>query len=69
MNRTHLVEVSGQSDIEIADPHDAFLLAMAQVAQVDVLITGDRRAGLLQIGSHGRTRIMTPADFCAQALH
>ena len=69
LNRAHLVEVSGQPDIEIADAHDAFLLAMAQAAEADVLVTGDRRAGLLEIESYGRTRIMTPARFCNEILH
>ena len=68
LNRTQLVEVSRQTDIDIADPHDAFLLAMAETADADVLVTGDRRAGLLQIGSHGRTRIMAPANFCGEIL-
>ena len=50
------------------DPDDTFLLAMALAAEVDWLVTGDRRAGLLQRGSFGRTRIVTPAVFCAEAL-
>jgi predicted nucleic acid-binding protein len=31
-------------------------------------VTGDRRAGLLQHGRIGRTRIVTPTAFCAEAL-
>jgi putative PIN family toxin of toxin-antitoxin system len=54
--------------IEADDPNDAFLLAMAQASEADYLITGDHRAGLLQRGSLGRTRIVTPAVFCAEAL-
>jgi putative PIN family toxin of toxin-antitoxin system len=54
--------------IEVSDPDDAFLLAMALAGQADYLVTGDRRAGLLQRGSMGRTRIVTPAAFCAEAL-
>jgi hypothetical protein len=54
--------------IETDDPNDAFLLAMAQSAEVDYLVTGDHRAGLLQRGSLDRTRIVTPATFCAEAL-
>lgn len=56
------------SDIKAADPNDAFLLAMARAGEVDYLVTGDHRAGLLQRGSIGRTRIVTPAAFCAEAL-
>lgn len=53
---------------ETDDPDDAFLLAMAQAGEADYLVTGDRRAGLLQRGSLGRTRILTPAAFCSQVL-
>lgn len=54
--------------VELNDPHDAFLLAMAQAGEADYLVTGDRRAGLLQRGNTGRTRIVTPATFCCAAL-
>lgn len=54
--------------IEASDPNDAFLLAMALVGEADYLVTGDRRAGMLQRGSVGRTRIVTPSVFCAEAL-
>jgi putative PIN family toxin of toxin-antitoxin system len=54
--------------IEANDPNDVFLLAMALAAEADYLVTGDRRAGLLQRGSLGRTRIVIPAIFCAEAL-
>lgn len=54
--------------IEADDPNDAFLLAMAVASDAEYLVTGDRRAGLLQRGSIGRTRIVTPAAFCAKAL-
>lgn len=56
------------TDIEADDPFDAFLLAMAVAAAADYLVTGDHRAGLLQRGHIGRTRIVTPAAFCANAL-
>jgi uncharacterized protein len=54
--------------IKVNDPNDAFLLAMALAGEADYLVTGDYRAGLLQQGSIGRTRIVTPAIFCADAL-
>lgn len=54
--------------IEVSDPNDTFLLAIALAGEVDYLVTGDRRAGLLQRGSIGRARIITPAAFCAEAL-
>jgi predicted nucleic acid-binding protein len=37
-------------------------------SDADYLVTGDRRAGLLQLGAAGRTRIVTPAIFCAEVL-
>jgi len=53
---------------EVSDPNDAFLLAMALAGEADYLVTGDPRAGLLQSGSIGRTRIVTPAAFSGEAL-
>lgn len=54
--------------IEAIEPNDAFLLAMALEGEADYLVTGDRRAGLLQRGSIGRARIVMPAIFCSEAL-
>ncbi len=54
--------------IEVNDPNDAFLLAMALAGDADYLVTGDRRAGLLQHDNIGRTRIVTPAGFCGESL-
>lgn len=53
---------------EADDPNDAFLLAMADAGKADYLVTGDRRAGLLQRGHAGRTRILTPTAFCGEVL-
>lgn len=50
------------------DPNDTFLLAMALAGEADYLVTGDRRAGLLQRGGIGRTRIVTPTVFCSEVL-
>jgi len=55
-------------DIEVSDPNDTFLLTMALAGNADYLVTGDHRAGLLQRGSLRRTRIVTPAIFCTEAL-
>ena len=54
--------------VEALDPDGTFLLAMALGGAADYLVTGDRRAGLLQRGTVGRTRIVTPAAFCAEVL-
>lgn len=51
---------------DLSDPDDTFLLAMAVASEADYLVTGDNRAGLLQRGNMGRTRIVTPAFFCAE---
>lgn len=53
---------------EIHDPNDIFLLAMAQAMNVDYLVTGDQKSGLLQHASVGRTKIITPVTFCADVL-
>ena len=55
-------------NLEANDPDDTFLLAMALAGEADYLVTGDRRAGLLQRGSIGRARIVTPTTFCAEPL-
>ena len=54
--------------VEANDQNDVFLLATALTGGADHLVTGNHRAGLLQRGSIGRTRIVTPATFCAEAL-
>jgi putative PIN family toxin of toxin-antitoxin system len=54
--------------IEAEDPDDAFLLAIATAGDADYQVTGDYRSGLLQRGSIGRTRIVNPAEFCAEVL-
>jgi uncharacterized protein len=55
-------------EVEADDPNDSFLLAMALTGDADYLVTGDRRAGLLQRRHIERTRIVTPAAFCAKVL-
>ena len=55
-------------NLDLNDANDAYLIAMALAGEADYLVTGDRRAGLLQHSVVGRTRIDTPALFCTQAL-
>lgn len=55
-------------NIVIDDHNDGFLAAAALASGADYLVTGDRRAGLLRLGHIGRTRILTPSQFCATAL-
>jgi uncharacterized protein len=54
--------------IEINDPNDVYLFAMALAGEADYLITGDKRAGLLQRGHAGQARIVTPTQFCKENL-
>lgn len=56
------------ADVVVNDPNDVFLVAMAVAAGADFLVTGDRKAGLLSLQSVGRTRILSPAQFCAAVL-
>ena len=56
------------ADVKANDPNDAFLLAMALAGEADYLVAGDPQAGFLQCESIGRTRIVAPATFCAEAL-
>ena len=62
----HLPELPVGSQVD--DPNDVFLLAMALAADADFLVTGDRKAGQLKLQNARRTRILTPTQFCAEAL-
>jgi putative PIN family toxin of toxin-antitoxin system len=69
LNRALMVEKlpALPDDMDLGDPDDAFLLAIAIASDADYLVTGDHRAGLLQRGGLGRTRIVDPTTFCAEA--
>jgi len=47
-----------------SDPDDDFLLAMSEAGQADYLVTGDK-SGLLALGSHRSTRIISAREFAA----
>jgi len=49
---------------EANDPHDAWLLALADAARADYLVTGDKRSGLLARRRVGTARILTATAFC-----
>lgn len=66
MHRAVILTHLPTANIEVKDPNDAFLLAMAQLGEADYLVTGDHRAGLIQQKNSGRTRIVTPYTFCAE---
>ena len=44
------------------DPTDDFLLALSEAGKADYLVTGDK-SGLLALGRHKATRIMSASDF------
>jgi len=50
------------------DPTDSYLLDLIDAAQPDYAVTGDKRAGVLQLQSLGRTAILTAARFCQTVL-
>ncbi|MGA7886504.1 MAG: putative toxin-antitoxin system toxin component, PIN family [Acidobacteriaceae bacterium] len=47
------------------DPNDDYLLALAEAGRADYLVTGDK-SGLLALGSHGGTRIVSAREFAAE---
>jgi putative PIN family toxin of toxin-antitoxin system len=46
------------------DPTDDFLLALSEAGKADYLVTGDK-SGLLALGHHKATRIISASDFAA----
>lgn len=54
---------------QATDPTDNFLLDLIEAAQPDYAVTGDKRAGLLQLNTMGRTKILRVSVFCADVLH
>ncbi len=46
------------------DPHDTYLLNLAEAVQAHYLVTGDKRAGILRRRRIGKTRIQTAPAFC-----
>jgi predicted nucleic acid-binding protein len=43
------------------------MIALAAPGRADHLVAGDKRAGLPGLGRVGATRILTAAEFCAEA--
>jgi putative PIN family toxin of toxin-antitoxin system len=62
--RARMIERLPKVDVS-RDPSDNFLLGMAQAAKADFLVSGDK-AGLLEIGRHFNTRIVSVTDFVAE---
>ena len=70
LNHLHGAQVMEHfpSHHEAKDPHDTYLLNLADAVQAHYLVTGDKRAGILQHRRIGKTRILTAAAFCEKAL-
>jgi len=46
------------------DPHDSWLLALAEASRANFLVTGDSRAGILDRRSVAQAEVLTANDFC-----
>ena len=58
--------ISRLPKVEVSlDPGDNFLISMVQAAGADVLVSGDK-TGLLKLGRHRKTRIVSVAEFVAE---
>ena len=68
MQRAIVIENLLSSGYETADPADAWLLALADKAKADYLVTGDKRAGILSLHNLGKTRIVTAFCFCEMVI-
>ncbi len=51
-----------------ADPADSYLLDLIDAAQPDYAVTGDKRSGLLEWGTLGRTKILSATEFYEKVL-
>jgi putative PIN family toxin of toxin-antitoxin system len=65
LRRAHIVVVNERTH-HADDPHDAYLLDLAEVG--DYLVTGDKRSGLLARRRIGRAAILTATQFQADVL-
>ncbi|MBX9812894.1 MAG: hypothetical protein K2Y16_14975 [Burkholderiales bacterium] len=54
------IEITETAQVS-TDPADDFLFAMARAGEADYLVTGDK-AGVLTLGRHGKTRIVTTRE-------
>lgn len=61
--RALMVQQLPETDVA-SDPADNFLLAMAQQASAECLVTGDK-AGLLALEQHGVTRLLGVSEMVA----
>ena len=58
---TRRVTPTQRLDVVKADPDDNKIVECAAEAESDYLVTGDK--GILQVGSYGKTQMVTPSEF------
>ncbi len=49
---------------EAKDPDDSWMLALATASRAHFLVTGDKRAGILERRSVAQAEVITATDFC-----
>ena len=57
----HIENISQQAVSSIRDSKDLYLLSFAETIEADFIVTGDN--DLLILNMHGKTRIVSPAQF------
>lgn len=68
LHRAQVIQHKIPKKHQAADPQDAYLLDLAVAVQAQYLVTGDKRAGMLQRRRVGETSIVTAATFCRKVL-
>lgn len=53
---------------QASDPTDSFLLNLSIASKAHYLVTGDKRAGLLNLKKIDQTKILTADSFCTHVL-
>ncbi len=68
LHRAQVIQHKIPKKHQAADPQDAYLLDLAVAVQAQYLVTGDKRAGMLQRRRVGETSIVTAATFSRKVL-
>jgi hypothetical protein len=71
VNRLHAAHIWTEAlpaKHEAADSTDSFLLNLTEAAQAHYLVTGDKRAQILQRKKVGIASILTASSFCQEVL-
>jgi hypothetical protein len=62
----HMAKIEQQTESNIRDPKDLYLLSLADGVEADYIVSGD--TDLLELQQHKQTKMMTFADFRAKLL-